>query len=368
MYSGPGVTDDGNGTTYSFDPAAAGVGTHTITYDFADANGCSNFASDDVDVFDFPVVTFTALADLCIDEGIQTGLSGGTATGGVYSGPGVTDDGNGTTYSFDPAAAGVGTHTITYDFGDAIGCSNSASDNVEVFDLPVVTFTAPADLCLDAGLQAGLGEGAPAGGIYSGPGVTDDGNGTTYSFDPATAGVGIHTITYTFTNANGCSNFASDAIDVLTADNTVSQLEGVLTANEAGATYQWYECPNTLIDDATNQSFTPLTTGDYKVVITTASCVVESDCITVSTLGLETLENTTKFSMYPNPSRNNVNIMSTDGGNFEIVNLLGQTVKVFSVNAHIETTVFIGDLSMGMYFVKAVNSSTRTSQKLMIKR
>ena len=32
---------------------------------------------------------------------------------------------------------------------------SSASDDVEVFDLPVVTFTALADLCLDAGVQAG---------------------------------------------------------------------------------------------------------------------------------------------------------------------------------------------------------------------
>jgi hypothetical protein len=33
-------------------------------------------------------------ADLCIDAGIQSGLGSGTATGGVYSGTGVTDDGN----------------------------------------------------------------------------------------------------------------------------------------------------------------------------------------------------------------------------------------------------------------------------------
>ena len=37
----------------------------------------------------------------------------------------------------------------------------------------------------------------PAGGTYSGPGVTDGMDGMTYSFDPAAAGVGTHTITYT---------------------------------------------------------------------------------------------------------------------------------------------------------------------------
>ena len=214
VYSGPGVTDDGNGTTYSFDPAAAGVGVHTLTYTFTDANGCTASASDDVEVFALPVVTFTAPADLCIDAGVQAGLGGGTPTGGVYSGPGVTDDGNGMTYSFDPAAAGVGTHTLTYTFTDTNGCTDSASDDVEVFALPTVTFTAPADLCVDEGVQAGLGGGTPNGGIYSGAGVTDDGNGMTYSFDPAAAGVGTHTLTYTFTDANGCTDSASDDVEV----------------------------------------------------------------------------------------------------------------------------------------------------------
>ncbi|MEQ9298489.1 MAG: hypothetical protein RIF33_08000, partial [Cyclobacteriaceae bacterium] len=214
VYSGAGVTDDGNGMTYSFDPATAGVGTHTLTYTFTDTNGCTNSASDNIEVFALPVVAFTAPVDLCIDAGVQAGLGGGTPTGGAYSGTGVTDDGNGMTYSLDPAAAGVGLHTITYSYTDANGCTNTASDDIEVFDLPVVTFTAPADLCIDAGVQAGLGGGAPTGGVYSGTGVTDDGNGMTYSFDPASAGVGTHTITYDFTDTNGCSNSASDDIEV----------------------------------------------------------------------------------------------------------------------------------------------------------
>ncbi|MBO3118106.1 hypothetical protein J4050_15240, partial [Winogradskyella sp. DF17] len=122
-------------------------------------------------------------------------LGGGMPMGGVYSGPGVTDDGNGQTYSFDPAAGGTGIHTITYTLIDANSCAGIASDDIEVFDLPTVTFEAPTDLCLDAGVQSGLGGGMPVGGVYSGPGVTDDGNGQTYSFDPAAAGTGIHTIT-----------------------------------------------------------------------------------------------------------------------------------------------------------------------------
>jgi len=229
FYSGTGVTDNGNGTTYNFDPAAAGVGTHTITYMYTDEYGCSASATDEIEVFALPTVMFSALDDLCFNAGEQSGLGGGmpvqgTASGdiGLYSGAGVTDDGNGMTYSFDPAVAGVGTHTITYMYTDEDGCSASAMDDVEVFDTPIVMFTAPADLCIDAGMQTGLEGGTPVEGsesgdmgVYSGAGVTDDGNGMTYSFDPATAGVGIHTITYMYTDENGCSATAMDDVEVL---------------------------------------------------------------------------------------------------------------------------------------------------------
>jgi hypothetical protein len=50
--------------------------------------------------------------------------------------------------------------------------------------------------------------GAPAGGTFSGTGVTGA------SFDPATAGVGSHIITYSYTDANGCANSATTTVVV----------------------------------------------------------------------------------------------------------------------------------------------------------
>ena len=217
VYSGMGVTDDGNGMTYSFDPMVAGTGVHTITYSYTDGNGCTNTpATDDVEVFSTPTISFTAPSDLCISAGVQNGLGGGSPVGGVYSGMGVTDDGNGMTYSFDPMVAGTGVHTITYSYTDGNGCTNTpATDDVEVFSTPTISFTAPSDLCISAGVQNGLGGGSPVGGVYSGMGVTDDGNGMTYSFDPMVAGTGVHTITYSYTDGNGCTNTpATDDVEV----------------------------------------------------------------------------------------------------------------------------------------------------------
>ncbi|MDW3648635.1 MAG: HYR domain-containing protein [Bacteroidia bacterium] len=214
IYSGPGVTDDANGLTYTFDPAIAGVGTKTLTYTYTDINGCTNSITDDVVVYAEPTVTYSAGPDVCINDGILTGQGGGSPTGGIYSGTGVTDDANGLTYTFDPGIAGLGTHTLTYTYTDGNGCTSAANDDIEVFDIPLVSFTAPADLCEQAPFQFGLGGGTPTGGTYSGPGVIDDANGLTYTFDPITAGVGIHTITYTYADANGCSTTADDDVEI----------------------------------------------------------------------------------------------------------------------------------------------------------
>ncbi len=69
---------------------------------------------------------------------------------------------------------------------DANGCTEECSVEVNIIVPDPVSFTAPADLCIDAGVQAGLSGGSPTGGTYSGSGVTDDGNGMTYTFDSRT--------------------------------------------------------------------------------------------------------------------------------------------------------------------------------------
>lgn len=91
------------------------------------------------------------------------------------------------------------------------GSSGSTTDGTQAFDTPSDTaaFVAPDDVCVDKGLMTGLGGGTPFGGVYSGPGVTDDGNGSTYTFDPTVAGIGVHTIKYSVA-ASSCAPASSD--------------------------------------------------------------------------------------------------------------------------------------------------------------
>lgn len=73
--------------------------------------------------------------------------------------------------------------------------------------LPEVSVVLPAYVALSTP-PFELTGGMPVGGEYSGPGVS---NGV---FDPSVAGLGMHTITYTYTDINFCSNSAIDSIGV----------------------------------------------------------------------------------------------------------------------------------------------------------
>ncbi|HPH00508.1 MAG TPA: hypothetical protein PK502_06535, partial [Tenuifilaceae bacterium] len=134
-------------------------------------NGCMGI-SDEVEIIVHPLPS-VSLADfepVCADAE-PFAITGGNPEGGIYSGTGVTGG------TFDPAAAGAGTHSITYFYTDANGCSASASADMVVNGLPVVSLADFDPVCLDAEPFA-LSGGTPEGGIYSGTGVT---GGT---FDP----------------------------------------------------------------------------------------------------------------------------------------------------------------------------------------
>ena len=153
-----------------------------------------------VTINELPSVTLTGFDNVCFDEPAFE-LTGGEPTGGDYSGVGVSGG------FFDPADAGVGIHTITYAYADAEGCENFAAENIEVKPLPTVTLEPYANVT-DTTPAFELTGGIPIGGEYSGPGVSGG------FFDPAVAGIGVHIITYTYMDANGCENFATQTIEV----------------------------------------------------------------------------------------------------------------------------------------------------------
>ncbi|MEO5907370.1 MAG: HYR domain-containing protein, partial [Saprospiraceae bacterium] len=252
-YSGPGVS---NGV---FSPSVAGVGVHTITYSYTDpTTNCSNTCTFLITVAALPVTICPDDFSTCINDPIIV-LSGGTPIGGVYSGPGVIGP------FFIQEFAGIGTHTIVYSFTDGNGCSDTCNFLITVNPLPEVTCPDSFSVCLNDD-PFSIPPGSPEGGMFSGPGVVQ---GTT--FDPSMAGVGEHTITYTFTDQNGCTNsctFTITVLDIPDVTITVSPNDTVcspqtitLNAGPGYATYLWS-------NQATTQTTVVSVSGTYSVTVT----------------------------------------------------------------------------------------------------
>jgi len=116
----------GNGTSAVVDWSDTFLGDATIRVAGMNYCGEGEFSMElTVTVYEAPNVTLDLPESVCIQEP-PFELTGGNPAGGTYSGDGVTNN------IFDPQAAGVGTHTITYYYEDIFGCSNTATDDIYV--------------------------------------------------------------------------------------------------------------------------------------------------------------------------------------------------------------------------------------------
>lgn len=157
----------------------------------------------------YPDATITPVGILCENDPPVTLTA--HDPGGVWSGTGVSGD------SFNPAIAGAGNHQVRYDITDANGCPDTDIITVTVAPMPDATILSGGIVC-SSDPPFALVANDP-GGIWSGPGVTGN------MFDPSVPGAGNHTITYTITDANGCTDYDETIITVATPDATITPVD-----------------------------------------------------------------------------------------------------------------------------------------------
>jgi gliding motility-associated-like protein len=206
-WTGTGVT--GNATAgYTFTPATAAVGTHTLTYSVASTGTCVTTSTLTMTVRPITPVNFVLPQQICRDE---TPLRlAATPAGGTFSGPGVSNG------EFNPRAAGPGRHTITYTLPE-LQCG-MAQQQILVNDLPVVVAGRDTALCAFQRSAYQL-RGTPAGGTWSGPGCTPAG-----LFTPPVSS-GPVTLTYTYRAPTGCLNAADLRVMLVPEDRTNKPLD-----------------------------------------------------------------------------------------------------------------------------------------------
>ena len=235
--------------------------------------GCDGLDSLQITINERPAVQINAAAGkLCPDSSVQ--LTATNAGGYRYvwqqNGKPLTD----TASRILARQAGAYQVTATTPAG-CTALSNSLT--LGQYARPVVQFDSIAPVCITNPAILSL-QGQPAGGIYAGLGVQSNG------FNPTTAGVGRHKLTYTITSADGCRASQNRWAVVsggpnLTGQTTYGIVKGnsvqLLTqSNEPISSYRW-EPPASLnrTDIASPEANPAITTSYQLTAVGVGGCI-----------------------------------------------------------------------------------------------
>lgn len=294
-----GGTWSGDGVAGSaFDPSAVTGTTATITYSFTDpVNGCQ-YQEQVQTTITQPLATPAISCDgsttsnsitfTWTDEGVASYELSYTINGGTP----IVQTVSGTGYTIDGLAA-----------GDEVIGSISAIGSGACGNSGAATATCTATNCGTNPIQITLAETAfcsstpaltltatPQGGTFSGTGVS----ASATEFDPAVAGAGEHTLTYTYIAPDGCEYTATENMTVsavtlsTAADQTITEgttITLTTTAQSAGGgiTYNWLG-PTGTIGSVTEQSpvVSPVETTTYTVTATDIIGCLAIDSVTIT--------------------------------------------------------------------------------------
>ncbi len=144
-------------------------------------------------------------------------------------------------------------------------------------------------------------------------------------------------------SAATCNSFYTGVIQ-----NGVN-LESVVSGG--GITYQWYDCgTGNIIPGETNMVYTPTTSGSYRVLLTVSGCSIMSDCITYTSVGLNSIESVkNEMLVYPNPAQDKLTIKA-EGKSLKVFNSLGVVVLTSSLTKG-KSELQLNDLNAGVYYI-----------------
>ena len=198
QWTGNGVTDlgDGTATFTSTEP-----GSVPVTY-IAGAGACGDSLTQEILISAMDDASWTVPVSICTDQEVILQPDG--TVGGVWSGDGVSNLGNGTAQFVQNSA---GSFDVTYITNGT--CADTTTQTITVDDQGDASWTIPGEPCADEILS--LVPDATPGGTWSGDGVIDLGDGTaTFSQSDA----GEYSIGYTV-GSGACEDVVVQDITVV---------------------------------------------------------------------------------------------------------------------------------------------------------
>ncbi|MGB1031106.1 MAG: gliding motility-associated C-terminal domain-containing protein [Flavobacteriales bacterium] len=238
-----------------FSPSTAGPGIHTLTYEIS--GSCGDIHTSEVSVEQSLDATIVDPGSFCLGYG-EVQLVAAEA-GGVWSASCGTciDSDSGV---FNTLDAGVGSYTVSYElFGF---CGDTDNSTIAVTPNTASNFTVPASLCVNNDATTLLPQNPNCSQCLNNSGT----------FNPQTAGVGLHEITYTISGV--CGTSTSQLIQVNGLPNAhfaLSTYEGCAPLNVIGEPEQvgvqcfWNFGEVASSESCTNPNYTFASPGCYDI-------------------------------------------------------------------------------------------------------
>jgi gliding motility-associated-like protein len=261
------------------------AGQATITYTVTSGAGCVSSVSADINVNAVPTPTITA-------SGATTFCQGGSVTLTANAGTGNTYQWSNNTNNQILTVSSSGSYTVTVT--NSVGCSStSAATTVTVNALPTTAaITGTTAVCIGGTTLLSTTATSPVWASANTTIATVAANGLVTGVSAGTTQV-----SYTITNANGCTNTASVTVTVNQLPTAAIATVGATTFCQGGSvtllasnapagmtyTYQWI-LNGTAITGATANSFVANASGSYSVTITTNSGCAATSAATVVTV------------------------------------------------------------------------------------
>lgn len=359
----------------------------TVYWNLSTANPGSRVYVDDIILTDAvctPVAAITPAGPAVVCSGSTLTLQANTGTGLYYQWKlNGTDITGAKSATYTTGIGGTYTCTVTN------GCGTSVSNPVVIS-----TGTTPSAVISPAGNTAFCSGASVLLQAVNGAGLSYQWKkganliaGATASSYTATGG-GNYKVIVTET-ASGCSKTTGTAtvitvnplpVATATPQGPTTFCNGgnvsLLANSGTGLLYQWKKGAN-FISGATAQSYLAALGGVYKVKVTDANgCSRTSAGVTVTVPCREgsfneTENETSLFTMYPNPAADAVNIHISNSGStgIEIFDLTGRILLTEFVNnnaADALVSINLAGFSKGIYLVAVKNKSISKYERLII--
>ena len=261
------------------------------------------------------------------------------------------------TETINPSATGVYSATAT--LNGCTGASDSVSVTFNALPVPVIT---PASQTICAGNSVTLNAG-PGYSAY-----TWTNGATTQSITVDSTGTYGVSVTQ-----NGC-NGSSTAPATVTVNpvpaaqisgNTQNSSEPILTAQPAGATYQWYfkDQSNVYHFLAQTQNDTVSCdvskSGNYYVIVTQNGCMDTASAFSLVCSGINEISSLARFSIQPNPATDMLTVSyelsATEIVSLSVIDLTGRRV-INALNdtegsGHHAHPISLNNLAPGVYLL-----------------